>query len=792
MVTTAPWSALDRKLLRDIWRLRGQVLAIAVVIASGVAVLVMSLSTLEALDATTQVYYDTYRFADVFAHLTRAPERLADRIAAIPGVETVQTRISRVAILDIEGFGEPVIGHLLSVPERGPPLLNQLVLRAGRSVEPDRPDEVVLSEPFAEAHALTLGDHLHALINGRKRRLKVVGVALSPEFVYALAPGSLMPDDRRFGILWMGREALASAFDLTSAFNDVSVSLRRGADAPTVVRQVDRLLAPYGGIGAIERADQMSNWFVMNELDQLRTMSRILPTVFLAVAAFLANMVVARLIATERSEIGLMKAFGYSGWAVGRHFAKLVIAITGLGIVLGWALGALLGRFNTEMYAELFRFPLLIYRPGPQAFAIGAAVSLAATLAGTVNAVRRAAMLPPAEAMRPPAPPTFRRSLILDRWTGFLDQPTRIVLRQIARYPLRSALTSIAIATSVGLLVMSLQWVDAIDQIALSYFYEAQHQDVVVGLVETRERSAIAEFRRLPGVLAAEPMRIVSADFSSGTRRHRGGITGIPDDATLQPICDAHGRNVPVPPQGLVLASVLADKLGVAVGDTVHVDILEGRRPSVALPVHTIFETYIGMPAFVHIDVLDRLLRERPSLGYANLLVDPPQQARLLARLKGLPQVSAVMLRQAAIDSFHQTIGDHLMVFVSFFVAFACALGLGIVYNSARIALSERGRELATLRVLGFTRMETSYILLGEVGLLIFAGLPLGCLFGWAINSLMATAFATELFRIPNVIVPSTYGLAVVISLIATFLSAAIVERRIEHLDLIEVLKTRE
>ncbi len=783
---------LDRKLLRDLWRLRGQVLAIAVVIASGVSVLVMSLSTLEALDTTARVYYETYRFADVFAHLTRAPERLVERIAAIPGVQAVQTRISRLAILDIEGFGEPVMGHLLSVPERTPPVLNQLVLRAGRSVAPDRPDEVVLGEPFAEAHGLGPGDHLHALINGRRRRLTVVGVALSPEFVYVLGPGSLMPDDRRFGVLWMGREALASAFDLTSAFNDVSLSTLRGADPHSIIQHLDRILEPYGSVGAIERADQMSNWFVMNELDQLRTMSRILPTVFLTVAAFLANMVVTRLIATERSEIGLMKAFGHSGWAVGWHFAKLVIAISLLGIGAGWLLGALLGRFNTEMYAGLFRFPLLIYRPGPQAFVIGAAISLFATLAGTIAAVRRAANLPPAEAMRPPSPPTYRRSVAFDRMTAWLDQPTRILLRQIGRFPVRAGLTSLAIAASVGLLIMALQWVDAIDHIAQSFFHEAQRQDVMVGLVEPRGRDAINDFKRLPGVIAAEPMRIVSADFSVGTRRHRGGLTGIEDDAALQPICDIDGRTIAVPPQGLVLGTALADKLGVSAGDSVWVEILEGRRPTVELPVHTTFDTYIGMPAFLHLDALNRLLRERPSIEYASLLIDAPQLPRLLARLKGLPQVSAVMLRQAAIDSFHETIGDHLMVFISFFVAFACALGLGIVYNSARIALSERGRELATLRVLGFTRMETSYILLGEVGLLVLVGLPLGCLAGWGITSLMVAAFETELFRIPNVIEKSTYGLAVIISLIATFLSAAIVQRRIEHLDLIEVLKTRE
>jgi len=784
--------AVDRKLLRDLWRLRGQALAIAAVIASGVAVLVMSLSTLEALDATTRVYYATYRFADVFADLTRAPERLVDKIAAIPGVQTVQTRISRFAVLDIDGFAEPVIGRLVSVPERGVPALNQLVIRRGRTVVPERPDEVVLSEPFAEAHRLDPGDHFHALINGRKRKLQVVGIALSPEFVYALGPASLMPDDKRFGILWMGRDALAAAFDLDAAFNDVSLSILRNADPGPIIERLDRVLEPYGGVGAIERADQMSNWFIMNELEQLRTMAKILPGVFLAVAAFLTNMVVARLIATERGEIGLMKAFGYSGVAVGWHYAKLVVAIAALGIGIGSLLGAWLGRLNTEMYAELFRFPLLIYRPGPAAFVIGGAVTLLATLGGTQRAVRRAADLPPAEAMRPPAPPVFHRYPHFDRWTAWLDQPTRILLRQIGRFPLRAALTSLAVATSVALLVMAMQWTDAIEHIAQSFFRDAQRQDVMAGLVEARASNTRHEFARLPGVLAVEPMRIVSADFSVGTRRHRGSLTGISADAALQPICDAEGRTIPVPPRGLVLGSELAEKLGVGIGDSIQVEIREGRRPSVAIPVHAIFETYIGMPAFLALDALNRLLRERPSFEYASLLVDQPQMPRLFAALKGIPQISAVMLRQAAMDSFYETIGEHLLVFVSFFVAFACALGLGVVYNSARIALSERGRELATLRVLGFTRLETSYILLGEVGLLIVAALPVGCAAGLGLTWVMSFAFATELFRVPTVIEASTYGWAVAISLIATFLSAALVQRRIDHLDLIEVLKTRE
>ena len=786
--------ALDRKLMRELWRLRAQGLAIAIVLASGVAVLVMSLSTLEALTVTADAYYERNRFANVFAHAVRAPRAVVRRVAALPGVQHAEARISRFATLDLEGFAEPVIGQLASIPAQGQPELNRLVLRSGRWIEPNRHDEVLVNEPFAEAHGLVPGSRIAAIVNGHRRTLSVVGTALSPEFVYALGPGALMPDNARFGVLWMGQPALESAYDLTGAFNDLAVTLLRGADVASVLDGINRLLAPYGGDRAIARADQLSNWFVMNEIDQLRTMSTILPTIFLAVAAFLTYMVLTRLIATERSEIGLLKAFGYSHWEISWHYTKLVLAIALFGIALGSILGVALGLHNTQLYAEFFRFPLLIYRPSASAFLIAGAVSVATTLAGALAAVRRAATLPPAEAMRPPQPLAYRRTRFAEwRVAGWLDQPTRIALRQIGRWPLRSLFTTTGIALSMGLLVMSLQWNDMIDTMAQRYFYDTQRQSMTIGLSEPQALTAIQSFRRLPGVLAVEPMRIVSADFAFGTRRHRGGITAIAPGATLHPIRDdASSRDLPVPEAGLALSTRLATKLGVTIGDRIWVEIHAGRRPTVQIPVAQVFETLIAMPAYMDLTALNRLLAERPSLEYVNLLVDRAAEPALFRELKSLPNIGAIMLKQSAIDSFYATIGEQMLIFIGIFTLFAGALGFGVAYNSTRIALSERGRELATLRVLGFTRGEISYILLAEVALLIVAALPLGCLAGRSLTLLIARLLDTELFRVPVVIEPSTYGWAVLLTLAATAASAALVRRRIDRLDLIRVLKTRE
>lgn len=785
--------ALNLKLIRNLWKLRGQVLAIAVVIASGVAVLVMSLSALQALQETAAAYYERQRFADLFATVKRAPQRLVERISTLPGVRSVEDRILQMATLSIDGFDEPVAGQLVSIPEQGKPLLNQLVLRSGRLVTLGHPDEVVVNEPFAEAHKLHSGDRFKALMNGHQRTLTVVGIALSPEFIYTIGPGALMPDNKRFGVMWMGREALAAAYDLDGAFNEVSIGLLHGTDPQQVIESLDRILEPYGSRGAIARKEQISNWFLMNEIEQLKTMSSILPTIFLAVAAFLSNMVLSRLIATDRSEIGLMKAFGYSNAQVAWHYMKMVMAMAAVGILLGWLLGAWLGRVNTEMYAEFFRFPLLIFRPDPGVFAIGAVVSLASALAGSLGSVRYAATLPPAEAMHPPSPPMYHTSrLSQSRLALWLDQPTRIILRQIFRSPLRALFTSIGIALSVSVMVMALQWIDAIEKIVQVYFYDTQRQDMTVSLVESQSDVALHEFQRLPGVLAAEPLRIKSAELKARHLSHRGAIEGILPNSKLQRVFDARGQIVAIPPEGLILSTKLAEKLNVGIGDSVWVEVLEGKQPKALIPVVKLFETYMGMPAYMHIHAFNRLMGERASLEAVNLLVDDKQLPNLYHTLKLLPKVSSVTLKDAAVQEFNNTMAETLMIYITFFAAFACALGFGVVYNSTRIALSERGRELATLRVLGFQSGEISYILLGEAALLILVGLPLGCLVGHGLGWLMTHAMNTELYRIPLVINAATDATAVLVTLGATALSAAVVRRRLDHLDLIAVLKTRE
>jgi putative ABC transport system permease protein len=784
-------TALDRKLLRDLARIKGQVLAIAFVIAAGVGMFVTFLGTLDVLESTRDAYYERYRFAEVFARVKRAPQALGAEIEAIPGVQTVETRIVADVVLDILDMVEPATGRLVSLPERDEPVLNRLVVREGRL--PARPFEAVVSEAFAEAHGFRPGDHVDAIVNQRKRALLIVGVALSPEYVFSMPPGTTLPDDRRFGVLWLPRETLAAAFDLEGAFNDVALTLLRGASEPAVIEELDRLLERYGGLGAHGRDEQMSHFLLATEMDQLRAMTAIAPPIFLAIAAFLLNVAVTRLIETEREQIGLLKAFGFGNLAVGWHYAKMVLVITALGIVLGFLLGAWMGRGMTALYEAYYRFPFLLYRPGPAPFAFAALVSVAAALAGTALALRRAVMLPPADAMRPAAPPRYRRGL-LERWglVRWITQPSRIILRHIGRWPLRAALTTLGIAAGVALMVGVRFSIDAFDVMIDAQFFKGNPHDAAIHLVEPRAEGALFDALGLPGVIHAEPFRSVAVRLRVGPRQERIALTGLEPDGELAHRLDQDLQPIALPPEGLLLGSGLAAKLGVGRGDLVVLEVLEGRRPVVEARVAAVAEEFIGNTATMRRTALNRLLQEGPVISGAYLRIDPDRTEELYARLKETPAVGAVMLQREVLRSFYEMWEQNIATITLFNMLFAGMIAFGVIYNSARIALSERGRELASLRVLGMTRGEVTYILLGELALLTVIALPIGCVLGYGLAWLMVIGFESDLYRLPLIIGRQTYGLAALTAIAAAVVSGVVVGRRVRHLDLVAVLKTRE
>lgn len=785
--------ALDRKVIRDLLEMKGQAVAIALVMACGVATFVMSLSTLDSLRRTMDTYYDRYRFAQVFLHLKRAPARLAAEFAEIPGVAQVQTRIVVDVSLDVPGLVEPAVGRLISIREHATPGLNDLYLRSGRRIEPGRTGEVLASEAFAAGNHLKPGDVVRAIINGRRQSLAMVGVALSPEYIYQIREGEILPDNQRFGVFWMGEEGLAAAFDMKGAFNDVALTLMPGASEPEVIRRLDRLTAPYGGLGAYARADQVSHRFVTNEMRELRGMSLVAPVIFLSVAAFLLNVVMSRLIGTQREQIAALKAFGYTRLEVGVHYLKLVLIVSVVGGGLGTLVGSILGQNLTLLYTRFFHFPVFEYHLPGRIVVLALAISFGAAVLGTLSAIRRAVILPPAEAMRPEPPAGYHPTLIeriVPRW--LFSSGARMILRQLGRRPVKSALSCLGIALAVAVLVLGSFMADALDYLIDYEFHGVQRHDLTVTLVEATSAEALGDLKQLEGVVAIEPFRALPARLRLGHRARRLAILGLLPQGDLHRLLDQNWKHLPLPQDGLVLSAKLAEILHVHTGDTVTAEVLEGSRPSRPLRVAGLVSDLEGLSAYMDLRALNRLMREGPTVSGAYLKVDERRLDRLYTELKNMPKVAGVTVKEAALETFRDTVAENMMRMRAFNVAFACIIAFGVVYNTARISLSERSRELATLRVMGFTRGEISLILLGELALLTVTALPLGFVMGHAFAGLATMSLDTEMFRVPLVVRPATFAMAATVTLVSALVSGLVVRRRLDTLDLVAVLKTRE
>ncbi len=785
--------ALDLKLVRDLWRMRGQVFAIALVLAAAMATFVLSMGVHRSLTETRDAYYARNHFGEVFAEMTRAPRSIVDRAALIPGVRVAEGSILQYATLDFPGRYLPVRALINSVDEHRGSKLNQVTLRKGRMPRPGHVGEVVVDEAFADANALELGEQMDALIYGSQQRLTVVGVGLAPNYIWAIAPGELVPDESRFGIFWMGQEALEAATDRKEAINSLSLTLERGASEADVIRQLDTLLDPYGGTGAYGREDHMSHAFLDNELMQLDAMTKVIPPVFLLVSTFLVYIVLGRMIRTERTQIGLIKAFGYSDWAIGWQYLKFALATAMLAIVLGSLAGIWMGRAMTGLYAEYYRFPFLYYRISPGVFLAAAALAVGAASLGALAGVRTVVKLNPAVAMAPPPPPVYRAGLVetIGHKAGF-SSIGHMIARHIARWPGRSAITVLGVALSTGLLFATLQFLDSTRYMLDAFFFRSQKQDMTVSFTEPQNQRVIHELSQIGGVLRVERNRAVAVKMSHGNHVERTAIESTQEDARLTARIDSSGAEIDMPPTGLMLSRQLADDLGVRAGGKVHVEQLGGRRTTKMLPVVAVVDEFVGSRAYAGEATLEAIARDATPAGSAQLRIDQTERNRILTQLKEMPLVLGVTERQAALSKFEEVIDDNILTMLFFYIAFASAIAVGVVYNSARILFSERVHELATLRVLGYHRSEVGIVLLGELALLVVLSVPFGCIIGYWLAQLMTAMFSSDLFRLPFAPANATYAYSVLVVLASALLTAVFVARRVMQLDMVRVLKARD
>ncbi len=786
-------SYLDRKLWRDVSRMKGQVVAVALVMACGLAMMVMARSLIYSLESTRTEYYEANRFAEIFAVLKRAPNSVALRAKEIPGVATIQAGLSVQVTLDLPGVDEPASGLVRSLPDVGAPELNKLFLRAGQWLSPGSRGEILVGEAFAQANELKPGDRVAMLLNGRQEQMRIAGIVLSPEYIFESRPGTALPDNRTYGIFWMPYKELASAYDLDGAFNFLSLTLSPGASEKPVIEALDRLLTLYGGRGAYGRADHPSNIRVSDEIRVLHILAIGFPLIFLSVAAFMTNAVLSRLLALQREQIAILKAFGFTNVQIGVHYIKFALVMVGLGTIVGSIGGIALGHRIVGMYHLFFRFPALEFRLDAFAMLIALLVSAGAAMVGVFSAVRRAAKLPPAEAMRPEPPANYRPAFV--ERTGiahYLSHTFRIAVRNLERKPAQAFFTVVGLSLATGILIVPNCFRDGINAILEFQWDIVQRQDLTLGFAEPSSAKTHHLVQQLPGVISAEPIRYAAARIHFGSRDRQLVIQGMSPDGQQNRVIDAKTRELKLPSEGMIISGKLAEALGARVGDELEVEVLEGKRPTRKVTLTALAEDFAGVAAYMDIHAVNRLLQEGDVVSGASVTIDPAQRATFLHALKGLPRVGWIAVKESLRANFRKTTAASIGLIQTIYLTFATIVAFGVVYNNARISLAERSRELATLRVIGFSQREVGAVLVTELVILAMIAVPCGLALGTGFATVILRSVNTETVRLPLVFTTHNYAFAVLVVLIASSLSAWFVLRKLSQLNLVGALKAPE
>lgn len=785
---------LNRLLITDVKRVWRQGLAISVLLGCGIATFVMSMSAMRSLDKSMTKYYSDYRFGDVFVNLTRAPNHLADRLKDVSGVARVETRIVRSVILDVPEMAEPASCRLVSISDDPHAMLNGMALLRGRMPNPTGRVEVIASEQFADAHGFRPGDQLDVIMGGHKEQLHIVGIAMSPEFIYVTQPGLLLTDNRRYGILWMPRRQLEAAFNMEGAFNDAVMTLRPRAATKDVLFHVDRLTAPFGGTGAYDRSDQSSHHRVADELHQTGSMAFVTPSIFLAVATFLFNLVLSRMVRQQQEQIATLRAFGFRSREIGTYYLKLVVIFVAAGCILGSIVAMPLSWWIIDQYVRFFRFSVVIYDFAAKEAVFASMIAFMAALAGSYSAIRRATRLPPAVAMRPETPTADRDSLAERLGLGsFLSPITSMIVRRLETNKRSTAFSVLGMAMGLSVLVLGSFFHDTIDYVTEVQFELTQRQDVMLTFYETASPQSLHDVRHLPGVSRAEPFRSVPVRLRNGSREHRLALLGLEEMPELYRVLDDSQQQVALPPiSGLTISEKLGEILDVAPGDELVVEVLEGRRQTLTAQVASTFPDYTSPGAYLNRRELHRLMKEGERLSGAFLAVDPHYLDKLYAEVKHTPAIAGVLDKNAAHKNFVDTVSENTYVMRMMNLIFAGIIAFGVIYNCALITLAERSRDLATLRVMGFTRREVSLVLLGELTIITLAAIPVGLPLGFTFAYFATLALDTETHRFPLVVNRSTFAESTAILLGIAIASSLLVRRMLDKLDLIAVLKVKE
>jgi putative ABC transport system permease protein len=791
-------TTLDRKLLREARASKGLILAITSLVAVGVMCFIYMRSAYNNLRSARDQYFAQCRLADFWIDVKKAPLTELSEIAAIPGVSEIHPRIQFLATVDLERAKYPLNAYVVSLPDQRKTIINDVVLKRGGYFTDRRENEVLVNDNFARKHNLHPGQWIHLILNNRREELFIVGTAISSEFVYLVSPGSLTPDPERFGVFYVKQTYAEEVFDMDGACNQITGLLApEYRDYPDrILQSIELRLDSYGVFAKTPRRDQPPTRFLNDEITGLGTFATIMPVIFLAVAALVLNVLMARLIDQQRVIVGTLKGLGYSNAQIFWHFTKFGGLIGLIGGLIGCFLGYQMAEFVTDLYQQFFEFPNLRNYFYTELYVGGIVISLCCALIGSAQGAYAALRLRPAEAMRP-KPPKQGGHIWLEHVTFLwrrLSFGWRMVLRNVIRNRVRSAVGLFAATMGAALLMTGFTLQYCIRYLIDFQFERVVNSDVDLNFKDERGPEALREAGRLPGVDHAEPVLEVACEFFNGPYSRKGGITGLARNARLTLPRDLEGRIIRIPDSGVAMTRKMAELLHLEIGDHMFIKPAKGLRTLRSIPVVEITDSYIGLSVYAEINYLSRLIDEEFALTGVQLEMDPrPAAYRSFYReVKRMPALQAFNERASNIRNLMDTMVKTQDIFIGLVTIFAGVIFFASLLNTSLIGLAERRREVATLRVLGYSQWQIGGFFLRESMILNVLGTLLGFPLGYGLVWYLTYVYDTEMFRFPLVVPPlvwlQTFALAILFGLAAH----ALVQRDINHMDWREALNVKE
>ena len=790
-------SVLNKKLRRDILKSKGMLFAVVAIIAVGVSFLVGMAGTYNNLTNAKNNYYSKCNIADFWVELKKAPNSTIDKISSIKGVSEVRKRILFPVIVDIKGVEAPLSGTVISMPPKRTKVINDIVMLKGSYFTEDKKNEVIVSKEFAAKRNIAPGSFIHLIMNGQKKKLFVVGTAISSEYVYMVPPGSIAPNPAEYGVFWIKQNYAEDTFGFNGAYNNlVGLFSPEAQKYPKLIlEEITNKLQPYGVFTSCILKNQPSNMELSAELGGLQIFSILLPVLFLGVAALILNVVMLRTTEQQRVIIGTLKALGVSNQNILWFFIKYSLFVGITGGITGCFLGHWLAGAMTNMYQQFYTFPELNNLFYPTIMLIALFISMIFAIIGSVKGVKAMVKLNPAEAMHPPPPQTGGK-IIIEKWTWFwakLDFRWQIVFRGIFRNKGRTIIGLLCAAMGASLVFMAFAMANSIGYMVSFQFSNVIHSDYTLNIRDEVDYGALYEAKRLPGMTYAEPELLVPCNFKNGPYHKKGAITGLIENPKLVTPCNIKGQQVKIPQTGLLMTARLAKLLHLNVGDTVEFIPIKGLKQTHKVPIADIIDSTFGLSVFANFKYLNHLISEESAISKIQLKgkQTPQQKKVLLAQVKKYPRLASFSDIKNDEKLMQTTFVANMNTMVYMMILFAAVIFLGSILNSSLISISERQMEIATFRVLGYSPMEIGKIFLRETLIVNLIGSILGIPFGYFLNYGTSLMYQNDMFSMPCYVSFSSYVWTMILALIFIFIAYAITQRTIKKMNWLESLNVK-